>query len=117
LCENFRIYPPDGFTNFLQRPHYPQQPQLQGENFHLIGQPMSFNPISQSPPPSAYGTPQPVKQGTSTKEMVNIDIDEDDNNGANRPVKKRYWSHEEEKRPVISFLIFHFVHSFLFCIL
>jgi hypothetical protein len=70
---------------------------------------MSFNPISQSPPPSAYGTPQSVKQGTSTKETVNIDMDEDDNNGANRPIKKRYWSHEEEERLVISFLIFHFV--------
>ncbi|KAF0924323.1 hypothetical protein E2562_010018 [Oryza meyeriana var. granulata] len=61
---------------------------------------MSFNPISPPPPPSAYGTgtPQAVNQGTSTNNTVNIDIDEDDNNGANRPVKKRYWSHEEEER-------------------
>jgi len=85
----------------MEQPHYPQQPQVQGENFHLVGQPMSFNPVSQSPPP-----PQHVN---STK-PVSIDIDEDDNNGANRPVQKRYWSHEEEERLVISFLIFHFVH-------
>jgi hypothetical protein len=107
---NFRVYPPGGFVSLIQQPHYPQQPQVQGENFHLVGQPTSFNPISQSPP-SAYGTPQHVN---STKEP--IVVDEDDNNGANRPVQKRYWSHEEKERLVISFLIFHFVHSFLFCV-
>jgi len=83
------LYPPGGFVNLMEQPHYPQQPQVQGENFHLVGQPMSFNPVSQSPPP-----PQHVN---STK-PVSIDIDEDDNNGANRPVQKRYWSHEEEER-------------------
>jgi hypothetical protein len=105
LCENVRVYPPGGFLNFLQQPHYPPQPQLQGENFHLVGQAMSFNPISPPPPPSAYGTStsQAVKQGTSTKETVNIDIDEEDNSEANRPAKKRYWSHEEEERLVITY--------------
>ena len=88
--------------NFLQQPHYPQQPQIQRENFHLAGQPMGFNPIS--PPPSACGALQAVKQGISTKETVNIDIDEDDNNEANRQVKKRYWSHEEEER-LVQYLI------------
>jgi hypothetical protein len=69
---------------------------------------MNFNPIS---PPCAYGTgtPQAMKQGTSTNEMVNIDIDEDDNNGANRPVKERYWSHEEEERLVITYQFSYFV--------
>ncbi|CAD6338251.1 unnamed protein product [Miscanthus lutarioriparius] len=58
------------------------------------------NSTTTTTPPSAYGTAtsQAVKEGTSTNEMVNIDIDEDDNNEANRPVKKRYWSHEEEER-------------------
>ena len=68
---------------------------------------MSFNPITPPPPPSsAYGTAtsQAVKEGTSTNETVNIDIDEDDNNEANRPVKKRYWSHEEEER-LVQYLI------------
>lgn len=63
---------------------------------------MSFNPISPPPPPTAYGTPEAVKHGTSTNDPVNVDIDEDDSNVANRPVKKRYWSHEEEERLVIT---------------
>jgi hypothetical protein len=62
---------------------------------------MGFNP---PPPPSAYGTatPQAVKQGTSTNETVNIYIDEVDNNEANRPGKKRYWTYEDEERLVIT---------------
>jgi hypothetical protein len=103
LCENFRLYPPGGFVNFIQRPHYPPQAQLQGENFHLIGQTKTFNPIS-PPAPSAYGTTTPptTKQGTSTHKTVNIEINEDDNNDANRTAKKRYWTHEEEERLVIT---------------
>jgi hypothetical protein len=64
---------------------------------------MSFNPISQSPS-SAYGTatPEAAKQGTSTNKSVNIDADEVDNNEANRPAKKRYWTPEEEERLVFT---------------
>jgi hypothetical protein len=72
---------------------------------------MGFNPISSPPPPNAYGTAtsQAVKQATSTKETMNIDIDEKDNSEANRPAKKRYWSHKEEEGNHLS--------VFLFCIL
>jgi hypothetical protein len=33
---------------------------------------------------------------------VNIDADEVDNNEANRPAKKRYWTPEEEERLVFT---------------
>ncbi|XP_066350812.1 glutathione S-transferase T2-like [Miscanthus floridulus] len=99
---NLWVRPPGGYLNLLQQPQYPPQPHMQGENFHLVGQAMSFNPISPPPPPppSAYGTEtsQAMKQGHSTKETVNIDIEEGDNSEANIVVKKRYWSHEEEER-------------------
>jgi len=92
---------------------------MQGENFHFVGQTMSFNPISPPAPPSAHGTvtSQTVKRGTSAKETVNIDIEEGENSEANRAVKKRYWTHDEETRLVITdqFFIFIFVgQCFLF---
>jgi hypothetical protein len=74
----------------MQQPHYPPQPHAQGENFHLVGQNMAFNPISPPAATSAYRTPSPqaTKQGTSTNKKVNIVIDEDENNDANKAVKK-----------------------------
>ena len=55
----FRFYPPGGFLNMIN------QPQVQGENLHLVGQAMTFNPMSSPPPVNAYGTgmssPPPVK--------------------------------------------------------
>jgi hypothetical protein len=71
----------------MNQPHYPPQPQVQGEKFHLVG---------------TYGTPSPqaTKQGTSTNKTVNIVIDDDENNDANKKVQKRYWTHEEEERLV-----------------
>lgn len=90
-----RVYPPGGFVNFLQRPQYPLQPQVQGENFHFVGQTMGFNPISPPPPP-----PPPSAYGAARSQVVNIDIDEEDNS---RPaIRKRYWTHEEEERLVIT---------------
>jgi hypothetical protein len=83
----FRGYPPGGFLNMIRQNH-PPQPQLHGENFHYVGQSMSFNPMS-PPSPSVYGTPSP----------------ESENMEANRAAKvnnKRYWTHEEEERLVIS---------------
>ena len=83
---------------------------MQGENFHFVGQTMSFNPISPPAPPSAHGTvtSQTVKRGTSAKETVNIDIEEGENSEANRAVKKRYWTHDEETRLVITDQFFYF---------
>jgi hypothetical protein len=53
------------------------QPRAQqGENFHLVGQNLSFNPMP-SPPPQQ-----------TTKNIVNIDIDEPKHSGANRGAKK-----------------------------
>jgi len=102
----------------MQQPHYPLHPQIQGENFHLVGQSMTLDPISPipppPPPPSAYATgrSQGVKQCTSTKETRNIDIEQGDNSEANMVAKKRYWTHEEEERLVI--LVFSFLY-FDFC--
>jgi len=72
---------------------------------------MSFNPISPPAPPSAHGTvtSQTVKRGTSAKETVNIDIEEGENSEANRAVKKRYWTHDEETRLVITDQFFLFL--------
>lgn len=85
---------------------------MQGENFHLVGQAMRFNPIS---PPSAYGTGTSKAQGYSMNDPVNLDIGKEDDSEANRAVKKRYWTNEEEERLVITyqFFILHFVGQFL----
>jgi hypothetical protein len=89
---------------------------VQGENFHLVGQTMSFNLISQSPS-SAYGTatPEAAKQGTSTNEPVNIDANQVDNNEANRQRRKDI-GHLKRKRDWYSlmkltncFLNLHFI--------
>jgi hypothetical protein len=88
----------------MNQPQYPPQPQVQGENFHLVGNNMAFNPISSPPAASTYGTPSPqaTKQGTSTNKTVNIVIDDDENNDAIKKVQKRYWTHEEEEQLVSS---------------
>jgi hypothetical protein len=82
----------------MNQPHYPPQPQVQGEKFHLVGTYGTPSP----PAGSTYGTPSPqaTKQGTSTNKTVNIVIDDDENNDANKKVQKRYWTHEEEERLV-----------------
>jgi hypothetical protein len=88
FCCVLRLYPPGGFVNFVQQ-NYQPMPQQQGENFHLVGQNLSFNPMS-TPPPQA-------------NPIVNIEEDEDENSGANVAGKvnqKRYWTHEEEERLV-----------------
>jgi hypothetical protein len=101
----------------IQQSHYPPQPQVNGENFHLVGHTMPFNPISPlaptpsaygpAPTPSAYGPapPQTKKQRTSNN-TVNIEIDENDNNDENRTAKKRYWTPEEEERLVSNDLFY-----------
>ena len=80
------------------------QQQVQGENFHLVGHTMTFNPMSPPPPPNAYGTgtSQPVKQGSSINNTVHIDIDKEETNEAKRGGKKRFWTHDEETRLVIT---------------
>lgn len=85
------------------------QPQQQGENFHLVGQNMSFNPMS-----------SPTSQDTA-KNVVNIDIDEPENSDANRGAKKgqertmRYWTHEEEERLVLTVHCCFLDHCLFFC--
>ena len=80
------------------------QQQVQGENFYLVGHTMTFNPMSPPPPPNAYGTgtSQPVKQGSSINNTVHIDINKDETNEAKRGGKKRFWTHDEETRLVIT---------------
>ena len=90
----FRLYPPGGFVNFINQ-NYQPAPQQHGENFHLVGQNMSFHPLSTP-------SPQATTEDT-TNNIVNIDEDEADNSGANKATKmnqKRYWTHEEEERLV-----------------
>jgi hypothetical protein len=81
-----------------------QQPQVQGEDFHFVGQNMTFNPVSPPPAATAYGTPSPqgMRQDTSTNKPVTIVVDEDENNDASKSVKKRFWTHDEEERLVIT---------------
>jgi hypothetical protein len=75
-----------GYFNFLQQPHFPPPPHQTGENFHFVGLTKNFNPSSPAP------TPQTDK--------VSIDIDIDDGDEETRPVKKRYWAHDEKVRLV-----------------
>lgn len=91
----FMIYPQGGFVNMIHQANY--QPQSQEDNFHLIGQNMTFNPISPPDPASSYGTPSPQ----STEQAV------EENTAANKTVKQRnlrYWTHDEEERLASSWL-------------
>lgn len=72
----------------LQQPNFPPS-QPFGENFYFVGASNNFSPPSPAPTPYA-------------NERASIDLDEDDGVEASRSVKKRYWSHEEEVRLVIS---------------
>jgi hypothetical protein len=80
----------------IQQNYHPL-PQQQGENFHLVGQSVSFNPMSPPPP-----------QGTANNR---VNIDEAENSDANRAAKKgqertmRYWTHEEEERLVLNYAL------------
>jgi hypothetical protein len=86
------MYPSGGFYNLIQQ-NYQSLPQQQGESFHLVGQSMSFNPMS---PPA----PQATKEGTANN-IVNIDGEEPENNDANKSRRQiRFWTHEEEERPI-----------------
>ena len=79
-----------GYFNFLQQPHFSLPPQL-CENFHFVG--LSNNPHPPSPAPPPHGT-------TIQTEKNSIEIDDDSGVAASRPVKKRYWTHDEEVRLV-----------------
>ncbi|XP_066161168.1 flavonoid O-methyltransferase-like protein Os11g0303600 isoform X1 [Oryza sativa Japonica Group] len=82
---HLRLYPTEGFVNFLQQNCLPQ-PQ-EGENFHLVGQ--TTNTMSTPPP-----TPQAAANNT-----VQIDIHEDAINDASAKKRSlRYWTHDEEER-------------------
>jgi hypothetical protein len=79
----------------LIQQNYQPLPQQQGENFHLVGQSMSFNLMS---PPA----PQATKEGIANN-TVNIDSGEVENSDAsNRRRQIRYWIHEEEERLVLT---------------
>jgi len=124
VSKKFRFYPPGGFLNMIN------PPQVQGENLHLVGQVMTFNPMSSPPPVNAYGTgvSQPVKQGSSTNNnAVHIDIDSEDTIEPKRGGTKRFWTLEEETRLVITdhfvflsvgnCLVQFLICSFFICIL
>ncbi|CAN6338040.1 unnamed protein product [Urochloa humidicola] len=70
------------YLNLLQQSHFPI-----GENSHLVGVARSMNPPSPAPTPPG---------------RVTIDID--DGVEANKGVKKRFWSHDEEVRPASAWL-------------
>ena len=61
------MYPPGGFTNFLQSNSGP-------ENFHLVGSTTSTTRISPTTP-SFRGTP-PGESNAQDKETINVDEDE-----------------------------------------
>ena len=93
----------------IRQPNY--SPQSQGENFHLIGQNMAFNPMSPPHPASTYGTPSPgsteqaVEENTSANKSTEQAMEE--STAANKTVKQRnlrYWTHDEEERLASSWL-------------
>jgi hypothetical protein len=88
------------------RQNHPPQPQAHCENFHLVGQSMSVNPMC-SPSPNVHGTPTPVAS-TNIEESANLDT-----NRAAKMNNKRYWTHEEEERLVIT-VQFHVLYVILF---
>jgi len=67
-------------------------PPLQpfGENSHFVGATNNFQP------------PSPAPAAPYANERASIDLDEDDGVEASKSVKKRYWSHDEEVRLVIT---------------
>ena len=98
---------------------FPPRPHL-GENFHFIGHSNNQSPPSPAPPPYTTGTP-----------TENDSIELDDGGGAggvaSRQVKKRFWTHDEEVKLVITqlpwftynlfkldLMIDQFVNSFFF---
>jgi hypothetical protein len=66
--------------------------QPSGENSHFVGSASNLSPPSPAP--------QPNDKGTRSK-TVNINIDDDDGVEANKSVKKRYWTNDEEVRLAI----------------
>jgi hypothetical protein len=67
-------------------------PEPYGENSHFVGFTHNLRPPSPAP--------QPKDKGTRTK-TVNINIDDDEGVEANKSVKKRFWTPDEEVRLVI----------------
>jgi hypothetical protein len=74
------------YFNLLQQPLYPPLQSI-GENSYFVGVAKSMNPPSPATTPTG---------------RVSIDIDVDDGAEASRGVKKRFWSHDEEVRLVIT---------------
>ena len=72
----------------LQQPYFPPLQHF-GENSHYVGATNNLHPPSPAPEPHPNG-------------RASIDLDEEDGVEASRSVKKRYWSHDEEVRLVIT---------------
>jgi hypothetical protein len=85
----FRVYPPGGFTNFLQSKSTP-------ENSHLVGNTTSRPPNSPSVP-SVLGS-LPGENNAIGKESINIDDDETVEN--ERTEKRLNWTKDEDVRLV-----------------
>lgn len=87
------MYPPGGFTNFLQSNNIP-------ENFHLVGHTTSTARISPATV-SSRGTP-PGESNAQDKETINVDedVDEDEPVEDGRTERRLNWTKEEDIRLV-----------------
>jgi len=83
------MYPPGGFTNFLQSNSSP-------ENFHLVGNTSTTTTISPTAP-SLKRTP-PVENLPEEKETINVDADETHED--ERTEKRLNWTKSEDVRLV-----------------
>jgi len=81
------MYPPGGFTNFLQSNDSP-------ENFHLVGNTTSRTTIS----PTAPSLKRTLESNAEDKETINIDADE--TNEDERTERRLNWTKPKDVRLV-----------------
>ncbi|CAD6237599.1 unnamed protein product [Miscanthus lutarioriparius] len=85
MGSNEGMYPPGGFTNFLQSNGSP-------ENFHLVGNTTSRTTIS----PTAPSLKRTLESNAEDKETINIDADE--TNEDERTERRLNWTKPEDVR-------------------
>ncbi|XP_066334174.1 glutathione S-transferase T3-like [Miscanthus floridulus] len=85
MGSNEGMYPPGGFTNFLQSNGSP-------ENFHLVGNTTSRTTISQTAP----SLKRTLESNAEDKETINIDADE--TNEDERTERRLNWTKPEDVR-------------------
>jgi hypothetical protein len=85
------MYPPGGFTNFLQSNSSP-------DNFHLVGNTTSTTRTSPTTP--SFRGISPGESNAQDKETINVDEDEPIEDG--RTERRLNWTKDEDIRLVIN---------------